>query len=60
MKIKKNYRFMAILLLITLVIQPMQLVKAQAASGAVVTGASGTQYTLDHEYVKQLNINTGI
>lgn len=59
MKIKKNYRFMAILLLITLVIQPMQLVKAQAASGAVVAGASGIQYTLDHEYVKQLNINTG-
>jgi len=59
MKIKKNYRFMAILLLITLVIQPMQLIKAQAANGAVVTGASGAQYTLDHEYVKQLNINTG-
>ena len=50
---------MAILLLITIVVQPMQMVKAQAASGAVVTGASGTQYTLDHEYVKQLNINTG-
>lgn len=59
MKIKKIYRFMAIVLLFTLIIQPMQLIKAQAASGAVVTGASGTQYTLDHEYVKQLNINTG-
>jgi chromosome segregation ATPase len=59
MKIKKIYRFVAIFLLMTLVIQPMQLVKVQAASGAVVTGASGTQYTLGHEYVKQLNINTG-
>lgn len=59
MKIKKNYRFMAILLLIILVMQPMQLIKVEAASGAVVTGASGTQYTLNHEYVKQLNINTG-
>lgn len=59
MKINKIYRFVAILLLIALVIQPMQLVKAQAATGAVVTGTSGTQYTLYHEYVKQLNINTG-
>ncbi len=32
---------------------------AKAASGTSVTGASGTQYTLDHQYVKQLNINTG-
>lgn len=59
MEIKKIYRYMAILLLIALVIQPMQLVKVQAATSAVVTGASGAQYTLDHEYVKQLNINTG-
>jgi hypothetical protein len=50
MKIRKNYCFMAILLLITLMIQPMQLIKAQVACGAVVTGASGTQYTRKHAH----------
>ncbi|SHO54174.1 Ig-like domain-containing protein [Anaerocolumna xylanovorans] len=60
MKIKKSYRLLSIVLLFTLIIQPMQMIKAQAASGgSVVTGASGIQYTLEHEYVKQLNINTG-
>ncbi|WP_313133385.1 immunoglobulin domain-containing protein [Anaerocolumna sp.] len=34
-------------------------IAAQSSRGAVVTGAEGKQYTLNHEYVKQLNINTG-
>lgn len=34
-------------------------IAANTADGAVVTGAEGKQYTLNHEYVKQLNINTG-
>ena len=59
MKIKKIYRLIAAFLLITLIMQPFQLTSVKAASGASVTGASGTQYTLDHQYVKQLNINTG-
>lgn len=34
-------------------------VTAKSLGGAVVTGAEGKQYTLNHEYIKQLNINTG-
>ncbi len=58
MKNKNIKQLIVIILLVAIIFQPMQMT-VNAATGAVVTGASGTQYTLNHQYVKQLNINTG-
>ena len=52
-------KFLVLLLCVSVVLQPFG-VKVEAATGAIVYGADGnTAYTLNHQYVKQLNINTG-
>lgn len=57
------HKFLSLFIILSIILQliPMGAINVKASAlGAVVTGADGiTKYTLEHEYVKQLNINTG-
>lgn len=62
--IKKVHRYISLFIILSLIITIIPInsinVKANTKSGAVVKGDDGvTEYTLEHEYVQALNINTG-